>query len=126
VPAVAAASAPEGLNAFAHRDLNAFSSDVEAYHQLMLDLVHAQVDATNRVLIPGTLNKIFVDGGFSKNELYMNLMAKAYPSMEVYASSVAQATALGAALALHQVWNEGPVPDHLIELRRYGYDVVST
>jgi sugar (pentulose or hexulose) kinase len=108
------------LTTFSHRDLNTFGSDEEAYHQLMLDLVNAQVVATNLVLIPGTVNKLFVDGGFSKNDLYMNLLARAYPTLEVYASSVAQASALGAALALHQVWNQGPVPDHLIELRRYG------
>lgn len=104
---------------FACRDLSAFSSDVEAYHQLMLDLVTAQVEATNRVLIPGTVNLIFVDGGFSKNDLFMNLLARAYPAVEVYASAVAQASALGAALALHQVWNQGPVPEHLIELRQF-------
>ncbi len=113
------------LGAFAHRDLTAFGSDVEAYHQLMLDLVSAQVEATNRVLIAGKVNKLFIDGGFSKNDLYMNLLARAYPAMEVYASAVAQASALGAALALHQVWNQGPVPDHLIELKRYDGQIES-
>ena len=62
---------------------------------------------------------LFVDGGFGKNEIYMNLLAKVFPDMEVYAASVAQATALGAALAIHQDWNTQKLPLNLIELRRY-------
>jgi glycerol kinase len=60
-----------------------------------------------------------VDGGFGKNEIYMNLLAKAFPDMEIYAASVAQATSLGAALAIHQDWNTQELPLNLIELRRY-------
>jgi sugar (pentulose or hexulose) kinase len=125
-PAATRASSPAATSAAPHRgiafgalDLSLFRDDLEAYYQLMIDLVDAQVDATNRVLLPSTVGKLFVDGGFSKNDLFMNLLARAYPDMEVYASAVAQASALGAALALHQVWNQGPVPEHLIELRRY-------
>jgi sugar (pentulose or hexulose) kinase len=125
-PAATRASSPAAVSAAPHQgiafgalDLSLFQDDLQAYHQLMIDLVDAQVDATNRVLLPGTVGKLFVDGGFSKNDLFMNLLARAYPDMEVYASAVAQASALGAALALHQVWNQGPVPEHLIELRRY-------
>ena len=43
------------------------------------------------------VNRIFVDGGFSNNTVYMHLLAIAFPNLEVYAASVAQATAMGAA-----------------------------
>ena len=66
-----------------------------------------------------TVTKLFVDGGFGKNEIYMNLLAKAFPEMEVYAASVAQATALGAALAIHEDWNTKKIPQNLIDLKRY-------
>ena len=90
-----------------------------AYHQLILNLINKQITSTKLVLNDSSITKLFVDGGFGKNEIYMNLLAKAFPEMEVYAASVAQATALGAALAIHGDWNTGNVPQHLIALKRY-------
>ena len=49
----------------------------------------------------------------------MNLLAAAFPHTEVYAASVPQATALGAALAIHESWNNHPLPNDLIQLNRY-------
>jgi sugar (pentulose or hexulose) kinase len=89
------------------------------YHQLILNLVNKQVISTKLVLNDSSVTKLFVDGGFGKNEIYMNLLAKAFPEMEVYAASVAQATALGAALAIHEDWNTKKIPQNLIELKRY-------
>ncbi len=90
-----------------------------AYHQLILNLVNKQVISAKLVLNDSTVTKLFVDGGFGKNEIFMNLLAKAFPEMEVYAASVAQATALGAALAIHEDWNTEDIPQNLIELKRY-------
>jgi sugar (pentulose or hexulose) kinase len=90
-----------------------------AYHQLILNLVNKQVVSTKLVLNDSTVTKLFVDGGFGKNEIYMNLLAKAFPEMEVYAASVAQATALGAALAIHEDWNTKEIPQNLIDLKKY-------
>ena len=58
-------------------------------------------------------------GGFSKNAIYMNLLAAAYPQMEVFAAAMAQATAVGTALAIHRSWNEKPFPNDIIELKYY-------
>jgi sugar (pentulose or hexulose) kinase len=63
--------------------------------------------------------RIFVDGGFSKNSVYMNLLAAAFPQMEVFAASMAQATAVGAALTIHRSWNERPLPNDIIDLKYY-------
>ena len=90
-----------------------------AYHQLILNLVNKQIVSTKLVLNDSTVTKLFVDGGFGKNEIFMNLLAKAFPEMEVYAASVAQATALGVALAIHEDWNTKDIPQNLIELKRY-------
>ena len=49
----------------------------------------------------------------------MHLLAKAFPEIEVFAASVAQATALGAALSIHKQWNNKPLPGDLIELKYY-------
>jgi len=106
-------------SAFGKRDLASFNDDIEAYHQLMIDLVHLQVNSTNIVLKGTNVKRIFVDGGFSKNKIYMNLLAFYYPKLEVFAASMAQSTALGAAIILHQSWNSKPLPSNLIELNYY-------
>ena len=90
-----------------------------AYHQLIVKLVDKQIVSSKLVLNDDSVKKLFVDGGFGKNEIYMNLLAKAFPEMEVYAASVAQATALGAALALHKDWNDKEIPQNLIDLKRF-------
>jgi sugar (pentulose or hexulose) kinase len=96
-----------------------FSSYEEAYHQLMINIVEKQVTSTNAILKGTAVKRIFVDGGFSKNPIYMNLMAQAFPSLEVFAASMAQATAMGAALAIHQHWNSHTMPGDIIELKMY-------
>lgn len=106
--------------AFDTRDLSEFETDEEAYHQLMLDIMEGQVASTRLVLKDSGTKRIFVDGGFSKNSIYMNLLAAAFPDMEVYAASLAQATAIGAALSIHEAWNKKPLPTDLIQLQYYG------
>ncbi len=108
---------------FGERNLVAFASYEEAYHQLMLDIMVQQVLSTQLVLAGSStttpVRRIFVDGGFSKNPIYMQLLATAFPEMEVFAASVAQASALGAALAIHHHWNQQPLPDNCINLKKY-------
>src|SRR5690606_29030173 len=104
---------------FAKRDLGGFEDDVSAYHRLMMDLVDLQKQSTRMVVQDSGVKRIFVDGGFSKNTVYMNLLAAAFPEMEVFAASMAQATAMGAALAIHSHWNTLPLPHDLIELKFY-------
>jgi sugar (pentulose or hexulose) kinase len=104
---------------FSKRDLNKFSTYAEAYHQLMADLMEQQVRSTNLVLNGTTAKRIFVDGGFSRNPVYMNLLAESFPDTEVYAASVPQASALGAAMAIHQHWNTKPLPVDIIGLQLY-------
>lgn len=107
------------LSHFAQRDLDTFTSGAEAYHQLMLDLVIQQVKSTRLVLKGATAKRIFLDGGFSKNTIFMNLLATYFPDMEIYAASMAQATAAGTALAIHKSWNTKPMPTDIIKLKFY-------
>lgn len=104
---------------FAQRDLTRFSSGTEAYHQLIYDLVSAQYRSTSLVLAGAPVSKIFVDGGFGKNDVFMQMLAAQFRGVEVYAAQVPQATALGAALALHSVWQKGPLPEKLIAMVFY-------
>jgi len=104
---------------FGKRDLSLFGTYSEAYHQLLLDILLLQVVSTNLVLKNCSVKKIFVDGGFGKNPVYMNLLAASFPQIKVYAASVAQASAMGAALAVHHYWNKNNFPSGLIDLKLY-------
>jgi len=104
---------------FASRDLSLYQDYSDAYHQLIMDIMTLQAVSTNIVMKNCAVKKIFVDGGFGKNPVYMSLLAAAFPKVEVYAASVAQASAIGAALAVHPYWNKNNFPVALIELKLY-------
>mgnify|MGYP001178226423 CR=1 FL=1 len=110
---------PTYLDAFSKVDLSIYSDYTTAYHALILFLVQAQLAATGLVMQGSAVKRIFVDGGFSRNDIYMNLLARSFPDIEVYAASMAQATAIGAALVIHEHWNSHAIPNDIIELRYY-------
>lgn len=101
------------------RNLSSFNNPEEAYHSLMLDIIHQQHFSTELIMRNTPVNRIFVDGGFSNNSIYMHLLAVVFPKIEVYAASVAQATAMGAALAIHDNWNTQHVPSDMVKLKFY-------
>ena len=104
---------------FSNQDLSTFSSDAESYHHLILNLIKKQKISTQLILNGSNVNRIFVDGGFSKNSIYMNLLSFMFPKMEVFAASMAQATAMGTALVVHRSLGDIPIPNDLIELKFY-------
>jgi sugar (pentulose or hexulose) kinase len=103
---------------FTQLSLESFPSANIAYHQLMIEIINAQHSSTMLVM-NDDCKRIFVDGGFSANPVYMNLLAAAFPKTEVYAASMAQATALGAALAIHSAWNNRGLAPDMIRLQHY-------
>ncbi len=105
--------------AFESMDLLKFSDYSTAYLTLMNSIVKQQIVSTKLVMKGAEIKRLFVDGGFSKNSYYLNLLAQAMPDIEVYAASMAQASALGAALVIHSTWNTKPIPKDLIELKYY-------
>ena len=120
-PAAAAAVAYDPitvhqLRSAARREPSTFE---QAYHHLMLDIMEKQVASTQLVLHDTNVKRIFVDGGFGKNQVYMHLLAEAFPGIEVFAASIPQATAIGAALAIHEHWNSRSRPGDIIELKYY-------
>ena len=112
-----AGSAMVGASGFSERNLADFATYEEAYHQLIADIIVQQVRSTNLVLNDSPVKKIFVDGGFSKNPIYMHLLSEYYNDKEVYAASIPQASAMGAALSVHQIWNSKPIPSDLISMK---------
>ncbi len=97
--------------------LSLYSSFDEAYTHFMMQLVKQQVTSTQLVLKNTNVTRIFVDGGFSNNAIFMNLLSVAFPSIEVYSASVAQASSTGAAMAIHKHWNSHPHKADMIDLK---------
>jgi L-fuculokinase len=90
----------------------------EIYDVIIRQLVDKQVVAINLVLTQN-IKQIFVDGGFSKNTIFMTLLADAFSDIEVYAAEVAQASAIGAAVAIREHWNNNPLITGLVTVRKY-------
>ena len=109
----------DGLKSFGEVDLSSFNDYIEAYHALMYYLADLQLTSTKLVMTKHPVKRLFVDGGFSKNNIFMNLLALMFPNEEIYAASIPQATALGAALVIHKHWNNTIIPNNLLELKYY-------
>jgi hypothetical protein len=118
-----AAGQSQGLqlsaSAFPERRLSSFATYEEAYHRLLMDIMDQQVVSTQLVLEGTDIKRIFVDGGFGRNQVYMHLLATAFPHIEVFAASIPQASAIGAAQAIHRHWNTRALPGDIIELKYY-------
>ena len=82
-------------------DMYEFNTFEEAYHQLMNELGDLLLESINLVLPANDeTENIYITGGFSGNELFLNLITKAFPSKFVYTSEIANGSALGAALVV--------------------------
>jgi sugar (pentulose or hexulose) kinase len=90
----------------------------EAYNKLVRELVEQQIRSTNLVMQDG-IKAIYVDGGFSQNKIFMTLLSNAYPKLKIFAASVTQASALGAALVIHDDWNSRPIRRDLLKLTSF-------
>jgi sugar (pentulose or hexulose) kinase len=76
-----------------------FKNYEEAYHYLIAGMINKQVKSMQLVLNEKAPGIIFVDGGFSKNSIYIQLLANAFPLSKIYTGFSSEASALGAAIA---------------------------
>ena len=84
-------------------DLFDFKSFDEGYHQLMSELSEL-VHETIRLILPDNddTENLYITGGFARNKIFLKLLAKAFPLKKVFTSIINNATALGAALVIHE------------------------
>jgi hypothetical protein len=82
-------------------DLAGFKTFDEAYHKFMFDLVDLSMDSL-KLIIPEDdhTEAVYISGGFSRNEIFVRLLAGCLPGKDVYTSDIDNATALGAAMVL--------------------------
>ena len=103
------------MNYFLNKNLNSYTTIELSYQDFVTDLV-IQLLYSLKFVYNGDKCRILVDGGFSKNSIFMNCLALSFPNSEIFGAEVAQASSLGAALAIHESWNEREVPADLIQL----------
>ncbi len=76
-----------------------FDNFIEAYHQLMIELADLTVDAINRIAGENDLTEnLYITGGFSKNPLFLKLIASSFPEKKIYTSEISNSTSLGTAM----------------------------
>lgn len=94
-------------------DLGIFPTFEEAYHKLMLDLTYLQKVSIELLCRDAPVRRLYVSGGFLQSQVFMELLCAFLPGWEVCIAENKRASALGAAVALHKVWQPGPL-DHSV------------
>ncbi|GAA4271164.1 FGGY family carbohydrate kinase [Aquimarina gracilis] len=81
-------------------DLSVFSSFEEGFHQLMIELVQVQIKTTQVAIGKSTIKKIYIDGGFVENEIFVKLIALNFKEYKVRTTQSPLGSALGAAMII--------------------------
>ncbi|MBM1105793.1 carbohydrate kinase [Aurantibacter crassamenti] len=71
-----------------------------AYHQLMIELLLLQVASIKSANSSTNVKRIFVDGGFSDNDVYIQLLTHYLPQMKLKTTDSSLGSALGAAIVI--------------------------
>ncbi|MEZ4956459.1 MAG: FGGY family carbohydrate kinase [Saprospiraceae bacterium] len=81
-------------------NLNGFKNYEEAYHQLMMELVEMQEAAAKRAIGKTKINKLYIDGGFADNDLFVKMLSRHFPKIKIRTTQSPLGSALGAAMVL--------------------------
>lgn len=81
-------------------DYGAFNDFTAAYHQLLLELVEQQVISLGAAIGDTPVRKVFIDGGFADNDLFVKLLAHRLPEYQWRTTQSPLGSALGAALVI--------------------------
>ncbi len=80
--------------------LNTFDSFEEAYHQLLIELVELQIEAAQRAIGHTPIQKIYIDGGFANNAIYVELLSAYFQGKKMRITQSPLGSALGAAMVI--------------------------
>ncbi|TXD82005.1 carbohydrate kinase [Subsaximicrobium wynnwilliamsii] len=77
-----------------------FDEFEHAYHQLMTELVLLQIKSIKKVIGDDEIKRLYVDGGFSDNEVYIKLLSHYFRDKKLRTTDSSLGSALGAAIAI--------------------------
>ncbi|MFN7115533.1 MAG: FGGY family carbohydrate kinase, partial [Saprospiraceae bacterium] len=81
-------------------DLQAFDNFETAFHQLMLELVALQIQAAERAIGSTEIHKIYIDGGFADNDIYIKLLCNHFKNYKLRTTQSPLGSSLGAAMVI--------------------------
>lgn len=71
-----------------------------AFHQLMTELMELQIEAMKIAIGKTKINKIYIDGGFADNDIYVKLIACHFKNIKIRTTKCPLGSALGAAMVI--------------------------
>ena len=77
-----------------------FDKFEHAYHQLMTELVLLQLKSINKAIGDDDIKRLYVDGGFSDNDVYIKLLSHYCRDKKLRTTDSSLGSALGAAIAI--------------------------
>lgn len=72
----------------------------DAYHQLMIELVLLQIKCIKKAIGEDTITRLYIDGGFSDNDLYVKLLSHYFRDKKLRTTNASLGSALGAAISI--------------------------
>lgn len=93
-------------------DLSQFESFETAFHQLMIELVALQIAAAERAIGQTPIKKIYIDGGFADNDVYVSLLTRHFRGFEIVTTPSPLGSALGAAMVMNSDQNRSSNGPH--------------
>lgn len=87
-----------GLSQAESMDFKDFEDFEDAYYSFIHELTDMQIAALKLVWADTSVSRMFIDGGFNANEIFVGMLRKKLPNLEILTSDFALGTALGAAL----------------------------
>jgi sugar (pentulose or hexulose) kinase len=91
-----------GLERAKSTDWSSFSEFTEAYYTFLHELTDIQVASLNLVLNGAPVGRIFVDGGFNANSIFLEMLRIKLPGIEIIPSDFPNGSALGAAMLVNR------------------------
>ncbi len=103
----------------------ALSSFSEAFHQLMWELTQLQTSKVQLALGDSEIRKIYIDGGFADNDVYVAMLAEKFAKAKIRTTESPLGSALGAAMVI----SDEPIGKKFLKrnyaLKKYKRQVVS-
>ena len=72
-----------------------------AYFQMMRELTDYQIRAARMAIGDTVIHKLYIDGGFADNQIFVRLLARAFPRYKIRTTKTPLGSALGAAVAVN-------------------------
>jgi sugar (pentulose or hexulose) kinase len=73
-----------------------------AYYTFIHELTDLQIASLNLVLTNSPVKRIFIDGGFNANTIFLEMLRKKLPDLEIIPSDFPNGSALGAAMLINE------------------------